>query len=135
MRPDTLHVTLVFLGDVKTARLEALHLAAREVMGKRFELLFDQVRCWEHNRIIHAAPGVIPVALQKLVSDLQCSLTRHGFELEEREYKPHITLLRNARCCNFTLPEMQAVRWFVQEFVMVQGGGPDYPVLARFPLV
>ena len=134
MRPDTLHVTLAFLGEVEVARLEALQLAAREVTARRFELLLNEARYWEHNRIIHAAPGVIPAALLQLVSVLQCSLDRHGFDYDRREYKPHVTLLRNA-CREDPLPGMPAVRWHVRNFAMVQGGGPDYRVLARFPLV
>ncbi len=134
MRPDTLHVTLVFLGDVEVARLEALELAAREVTARHFELVLDEVRYWEHNRIIYAAPGVVPAALLQLVSDMQCGLARHGFDFDRRAYKPHVTLLRNARYGD-PLPEMTTVRWHVKDFAMVQGGGPDYRVLARFPLV
>ena len=134
MRPDTLHVTLVFLGEVEAARLEALQLAAREVRARHFELILDEVRCWEHNRVIYAAPGVVPAALLQLVSDLQCGLERHGFDFDRREYKPHVTLLRNARSGD-PLPGVPAVFWQVKNFAMVQGGGPDYRVLARFPLV
>ena len=58
----------------------------------------------------------------------------HGFDFDRREYKPHVTLLRNARCDD-PLPKMPVVRWHVNDFAMVQGGGPNYQVLARFPLV
>lgn len=135
MRADTLHVTLVFLGEVEKARLEALQLAACEVTARRFELRLNEVHYWEHNRIIYAAPGVIPSALLQLVSNLQDSLTRHSFDFDRREYKPHVTLLRNARRGEDTLPGMPAVRWHVKDFAMVRGGGPEYRVLARFPLV
>lgn len=134
MRTDTLHVTLVFLGEVEKARLEALQLAASEVTARRFELRLNEARYWEHNRIIYAAPSVIPAALLQLVSDLQCSLEKHGFDFARREYMPHVTLLRNARRED-PLPGMPAVRWHVKDFAMVRGGGPEYRVLTRFPLV
>ena len=134
MRPDTLHVTLAFLGDVEVARLEALKLAAREVTARHFELILDKALYWEHNRIIYAAPGAVPAELLQLVSGLECGLAMHGFDFERREYKPHVTLLRNARCGDL-LPEMPTVRWHVNDFAMVQGGGTDYRVLVRFPLV
>ena len=36
---EKLHNTLVFLGEVETARLEALQLAAQEVSGSAFQLV------------------------------------------------------------------------------------------------
>ena len=44
MRPATLHVTLVFLGEVAENRLEALQLAAREVDFQRFDLELLEAR-------------------------------------------------------------------------------------------
>ena len=132
MRADTLHVTLAFLGLVKSSRLEALHLAASEVRAGHFELILDEARFWEHNHIIHAAPSVVPEALQKLVLKLQSSLEGHGFDFDRREYRPHATLLRNARACD--LPKMQPVRLHAKDFALVSST-QEYRVLARYPLV
>jgi len=41
-----LHNTLVFLGDVGIERLEALQLAAQEVSGAAFQVVFDSARYW-----------------------------------------------------------------------------------------
>lgn len=133
MPPRNLHVTLVFLGNVKASRLEALHLAAGEIEAGRFELCIDELCYWQHNKIWHAAPRVIPEGLQHLVGELQSSLGRHGFEFDRREYKPHVTLLRNARMTD--APAVEPLIWPVRDFAMVQGGMADYRVLARFPLV
>ena len=133
MRPQNLHVTLVFLGNVEASRLEALQLAAAEIEVRHFELCLDELRYWEHNRIWHAAPREIPESLRHLVSELQLSLDRHGFDFDRREYKPHVTLLRNARMKD--VPQVEPLRWHVKDFAMVQGGIADYRVLARFPLV
>ena len=43
MRPATLHVTLVFLGEVAENRLEALQLAAREVDFQRKRISYDKL--------------------------------------------------------------------------------------------
>jgi 2'-5' RNA ligase len=62
----------------------------------------------------------------------------HRFKFDQREYKPHVTLLRNARWTDAPLPAMQPVRWQVQDFALVQSGQQNglanYQVLARFPL-
>ncbi|OGT17790.1 MAG: hypothetical protein A2342_02140 [Gallionellales bacterium RIFOXYB12_FULL_54_9] len=173
MSPQTLHATLVFLGEVDVARLEALKLAAEEVVAQRFELCFDVARYWGHNHIVYAAPGIVPVPLQYLVSELERHLVQHRFKFDtphsnlprevegaivpshlglksdfekdmltsglvnpSREYKPHVTLMRNVHWSDEILPEMQPVHWRVSEFVLLQSepGEAHYPVLASFPL-
>jgi 2'-5' RNA ligase len=138
MRADTLHSTLVFLGEVEPRRLEALQLAAREVSGKPFGIGFDAARYWGHNHIVYAAPQRVPEALCALVKELESRLRKHRFRFEAREYKPHVTLLRHSKWSDTPLPEMAAVHWPVADFVLVQSlrdeNGPHYEVLARFEL-
>ena len=156
MLGETLHNTLVFIGDVEQAKLEALQLAAQEVKGETFELCFDMARYWGHNHIAYAAPGEMPQQLAQLVSVLEQRLMTHRFKFDQREYKPHVTLLRNARRTDAPkagnpqpasgraeltppLPAMQPVRWQIKDFALVQSEQKDglasYRVLARFPLL
>lgn len=69
---------------------------------------------------------------------LEQRLRKHRFRFEPREYKPHVTLLRHAKWSDEPLPKMDAVRWAVSDFVLVQSlrdeRGPHYEVLARFAL-
>ncbi len=138
MRHETLHNTLVFIGEIEPCRLEALQLAAQEVSGHGFELRLDVARYWGHNHIVYAAPARVSQQLRKLVSALEKSLSRHGFKFEQREYKPHVTLLRNAHWTDVPLPEMQAASWQIKDFALMetvlQDGATNYRVLARFPL-
>ena len=132
MRPDTLHLTLLFLGNVAMQRVETLKLAVEEISGAGFELCLDEVRYWQHNHIVYAAPGVVPQALRQLVKELERLASAHEFQFEQRKYQPHITLLRNVQSC--VLPEVSQLVWSVKEFVMVQSHQGVYNVLARFPL-
>lgn len=138
MRADTLHSTLVFLGEVAAHRLEALRLAAQEVTGTAFEIEFDIARYWGHNHIVYAAPQLVPIELTELVRTLEQHLRKHRFHFEPREFKPHVTLLRHAQWSDAPLPMMDSVRWPAREFVLVQSlsdeQGPRYEVLARFKL-
>ena len=138
MRGETLHNTLVFIGNVELYGLEVLQLAAQEVSGEGFELCFDEARYWGHNHIVYAAPRHVPQQLTQLVELLGQRLTAHRFKFDRREYKPHVTLLRNARWSDAPLPPMQQVCWQVADFALVQSvprdGLTDYRVLARFPL-
>jgi 2'-5' RNA ligase len=134
MHGETLHNTLVFIGNIGQPRLEALHLAAQEVSGEGFELCFDDARYWGHNHIVYAAPGHAPQHLTQLVSVLEQSMIRHRFKFERRAYKPHVTLLRNAHWLDTPLPAMPPVCWQIKGFSLVQSMPQEYRVLARFPL-
>jgi 2'-5' RNA ligase len=139
MRADTLHSTLTFLGEVETHRLEALCLAAAEVVAQRVAVTFDVARYWGHNHIVYAAPQHVPAALGELQSELTRCLRKHHFSFDPREFKPHVTLLRHAKWTDAPLPEMSAVHWQAREFVLVCSLGDErgarYEVLARFGLV
>jgi len=138
MLGETLHATLVFIGRIEQARLEALQLAAQEVGAEGFELSFDEAHYWGHNHIVYAAPRHVPQQLMQLVDALGQRLTRHRFKFDQREHKPHVTLLRNARWTDASLPAMQPVCWQIRDFALVQSAHQDglegYRVLARFPL-
>lgn len=138
MRADTLHATLVFLGDVSIHRLEALKLAAQEAEGMAFDFRLDSARYWGHNHIAYAAPSVVPPALPALVNELERRLRAHRFRFDLHAYKPHVTLLRHAKWSDDPLPLMPEVVWRAHDFVLVQSlrdeQGARYEVLARFPL-
>jgi len=138
MRSATLHVTLVFLGNVAQHRLEALKLVGQEAEGKSFDLSFDKAHYWGHNHIAYAATDIIPPQLLQLVHVLERLLNQHHFQFERREYKPHVTLLRNAKWNDVPLPEMNKVVWQVKNFALLQSvpndEGAHYRVLAKFRL-
>lgn len=136
MRADTLHVTLVFIGEIERSRLLSLQLAAREVIASRFSVCFTAIRYWQHNRILYAGTDLVPDALLQLVSQLQNSLTRHNFNFASHLYTPHVTLLRRAHLPETPLPNMKPVCWKVKDYVLVESkeGVADYRVLARFAL-
>ena len=138
MRTDTLHSTLVFLGDVDEYRLEAVQLAAFETKSRSFDLKLTGACYWGHNHIVYAAPDETPLQLADLVRELETRLRKHRFHIEKQPYKPHVTLLRNAQWSDAPLPQLPAVSWKFNDFVLVQSmrdeqGAPHYEVLARFP--
>jgi 2'-5' RNA ligase len=137
MRADTLHVTLVFLGDVVRHRLEALRLAAQEVRGAPFDLTLAHARYWGHNHVVYAEPHGVPPQLVRLVGDLRQRLHMHRFHFDSQTYKPHVTLLRHGKWNDAPLPLMSEVTWRVRDFALLQSvrdeRGASYGVLARIP--
>jgi 2'-5' RNA ligase len=136
MRADTLHCTLVFLGEVEEHRLEALQLVAQEATFQPFALALSAAYYWGHNHIVYAAPDETPPELAEQVTSLQDILRKHRFRFEERPYKAHVTLLRHAQWTDAPLPPMPAVRWQARDFVLVRSLSDAqcarYEVLCRF---
>jgi 2'-5' RNA ligase len=136
MQKETLHLTLVFIGNVLLERLPELKSLAARVEAGAFDLMLGKTGWWSHNRIAWAAPNATPEPLQELVSRLQAALRQAGFDFDGRqEYAPHVTLLRNAVCEAETMPAAEPVPWPVGEFVLLQSmAGASYQILGRWKL-
>jgi len=136
-KPDNLHITLVFLGNVAVSRLDELKVLASKLVGNPFSLCFTAPGCWRHNQIVWAAPEQIPQYLINLVKALECSLQSAGFSFDERPYAPHLTLLRKARWDPPRHAPKQ-INWEINEFVLVHSNraqsGSQYEVIGRWPL-
>ena len=135
-RAESIHLTLAFLGDVTLDRLAKAKEAAAGVWLDSFSLYLDQAGCWRHNGVGWVAPNRVPQALLGLAHDLEGRLREAGFELDDRPYSPHITLVRKARCAHLEL-RIEPVEWPVHDFVLVQSqletSGSRYTVIGRWP--
>ncbi len=138
MRADTLHSTLLFIGNIEPGRLESLQEAALQVRAEPFTLCFDEPRHWEQNHIVYAAPRNVPARLAALVASLEQRMQMSGYKFDQRRYQSHVTLLRNASCAAGSLPSVEPVCWQISEFVLLQSehmeGRAAYRILSRIPL-
>lgn len=141
MRQETIHLTLAFLGDVPEVRLPELAQRAAAIRLPGFELCLDRLGFWRHNRLLWAG-GKTPPALLGLVDALRATLADAGLPADggRREFTPHITLLRKLPAA-VDLPQQRAIApfsWPCRRFVLVRSrlsaSGPDYQILAEFPL-
>lgn len=137
-RAETIHLTLLFVGNVPRTILPVLQASAADIRLPAFELVFDQVHCWRHNRIAFLTTSQTPPTLLDLVTGLECRLDRLGIPFDRRPYVPHVTLVRHADC-RPDGPSIQPIGWPVREFVLVESTleaqGPWYQVLNRYPLM
>ncbi len=98
VRPELLHVTLKFLGEItpeQTPALQALAAAAAEGVSP-FELVLDTTGAFpnlERPRVVWAGAEAIPDPLATLHARLNGALADWGFK-PEREFTPHVTLGR-----------------------------------------
>ena len=136
-RPESIHLTLAFLGDVAEARVEDAIGAARSVRGARHALPIERAKVWMHNRVGWVGPQRTPRVLTHLTDSLRERLLAQGFAIESRPFSAHVTLLRNAAKSS-RLPPLPALEWPVDEFTLVRSRlsqkGSSYEVLARFGL-
>ena len=136
MKPDTLHMTLVFLGDTPIEKLETIRGIASAMDIHKFRLAFGRAACWRHNKVGFLSPDESPPELLQLVYGLEDKLEEAGIAFDERPYKPHLTLLRNTRCT--THVPFESIAWNIEEFVLVSSTtretGPVYQLIGRWPL-
>ena len=141
-RPETLHLTLLFLGNFPVDRIPELIAAARTVRFSRFSLCPDRLGAWTHNRLLWAGCSEVPPALVALVASLQRSVAIAGLcsEPVAQALVPHLTLVRKLA----RQPAVDQLRanwpplaWPVSEFVLLQSQrdrlGSHYVTLAHFP--
>jgi RNA 2',3'-cyclic 3'-phosphodiesterase len=141
------HLTLAFLGEVDEDRLPELTrrmgLAARRHRPFDVQLAglgaFNNAR---RARILWVGVGGDREALVRLADSVGAGARRAKVALEERRYRPHMTLGRRRAPADLgeTLDRDDAYRgppWTVAQFVLVRshlGSAVRHEVLERFPL-
>lgn len=98
-RTDNIHLTLVFLGDVKDSVAENLARAMDEVVAgvPPFELKVEGLDSFgrgRYPRVIWAGVTGDTGPLTRIQSLLSDAAMDEGVEVDERPYRPHLTLGR-----------------------------------------
>jgi 2'-5' RNA ligase len=102
VRPESIHLTLKFLGYVDPSSISRL-LSVLKPIGKKQHVfsidvhglgVFPQVK---HPRIFWIGLTGNTQALQELVLEIEAALEPLGFPPEEKAYHPHLTLARIKR--------------------------------------
>lgn len=120
MRPDTLHLTLAFLGRVADDRIPELRelLHARRWTGG--SLTLDCYGRFRGPRIVWAGSSQFVPWLDRMHAALWRALFRLGFETAEEPFRPHLSLLRHADPQDLAaLPAPRPVVWAARRLVLV----------------
>jgi RNA 2',3'-cyclic 3'-phosphodiesterase len=92
--PANMHVTLSFLGQVHTARLEVIEQALAAIRGERISLELDGFGIFDRVGVLYANVKKSPPLLA-LAEQVVAAMEGIGFAREKRPYSPHITLTRS----------------------------------------
>jgi 2'-5' RNA ligase len=95
-RRENLHLTLVFLGEIEPGKIAEIKKIMAKIDVKRFILKLSGFGWFKRNSGSICWVGVEKnSALTELYQQLCDGLLKSGFDIEQREYKPHITLSRD----------------------------------------
>lgn len=137
LRRHDLHMTLAFVGDVDESRIGALREMASAIESPSFTLKLDRCGCWVHSEVAWVGCLHTPPELVELASTLGEGLVNTGYPTERRRFKPHITLLRRARC-DARLAVGHSIKWKVDKFMLAQSHlaqtGATYDILGHWNL-
>jgi len=96
VRPESLHITLKFIGEQPTERVEGITERLRRVESSAFEIRAGGYRFFPTAKAprvfwigIHAGPQ-----LAELAGSIDMATAELGIPREERPYSPHLTLAR-----------------------------------------
>jgi len=133
--PDTLHLTVVFVGTVAASAVEAIRDAGASLRWEGFPLSVDTLGSFARAGIAWAAPKRTPGALDRMNRHLVDKLAERGIGSETRPYRPHVTL---ARRCERTVDAAvePPIAWNVDAVVLMSSRllseGPRYEPIARW---
>lgn len=134
MLAANLHLTVHFLGSLPADRLSTVQDIVARTPVEPFTLELGETGAFPKARVAWLAPLATPPALAGLHARLRDALQDAGFELENRAFRPHVTL---ARPCREMPPAWPGppVAWRVDHAVLCRSDGTDdgvrYTVVAR----
>ncbi|OZI17026.1 2'-5' RNA ligase [Bordetella genomosp. 7] len=137
MRPDTLHLTLAFLGAVDADRVPDLVAQTLSQPALPGRITLDRYGVFRRQGIVWAGPADPQAALQNTYDRLWDWLEPMGWRRPAQAFRPHVTLLRRASQLDNLPPAPPPANWAYDGYVLVQSrpqnGVANYQVLARSP--
>jgi 2'-5' RNA ligase len=129
MQRETLHMTLLFLGDVMREHIPQLVQQVDKVKCEPFAFGLGALQCWRHNRIAYAGLEEDVRELHQLATQLQVASEAAGISFDRRAFTPHVTLVRKLDKPFETAP-IELPQWQVSGFALVESllpaEGPRY---------
>ncbi len=135
--PETLHMTLAFLGEVATAQIPAIEKIGDGINAASFNYTVNIAGCFPRAQIAWLGEKETPWHLFELQKNLQTLLADAKLGHDTRTFRPHITVVRHVET-PFADHAVAPVRWPVNQFCLVSvrsaPAGPAYDVLRSWPL-
>lgn len=152
IHPDDYHITLKFLGDTPDAKIVDItqQLQAIAVQCPSYSLSLGDLGAFgppQSPQILWAGLQGDVDSLTRMQQRIEQQLTTIGFPVEERAFRPHLTIARRYagkqpfnRQLLPTIQKTEQIRlpWSEQKIVLYRSHlnrSPMYEAIARFPLI
>ncbi|MBN8478464.1 MAG: RNA 2',3'-cyclic phosphodiesterase [Burkholderiales bacterium] len=135
-RPDTLHLTLVFVGTLPASRVGEAIGAAGAIAWQRCQLDIDRLGAFVRAGVAWAGPTGIVESLAAGQRALIAALAQCGIDTDPRPWRPHVTLARG--CVRPLAGRIDPpITWEVDRVVLMGSrlarDGPRYREIASWP--
>lgn len=151
VKPENLHLTLKFLGEIGEERVQGLveTLSSSLLHLPPFTFTLEGAGAFprpDRPKVLWAGIGEGKETLLRLAREVEAVCGRCGFPAEERPFSPHLTIgrVRSMRGLDRLAEELQGTAFQgekteAREIVLFQSvlsphGGPAYTPLAELPL-
>ncbi len=128
------HITLAYIGEFPEQRIDEMLDAKRAITVEPFRLRFDRLEFWARPKVAALVAPTVPSELEQLVDALKECMSFAGLEPEQRTYRPHVTVVRNARPFETQrLAQAAVMEWSSFELVesVSEAGGVTYRPLVK----
>jgi 2''-5'' RNA ligase len=135
---ENFHLTLKFLGGCRSRRkspISARPLPTFEPPGVPLRVALDRLDVWRRAGVLVLASEQASPQLLRLVYALEQAMLPFGFEDSPKEFRPHLTLMRDYRV---PVPESATPPEFylrADHFTLFESHKGRYRALAEWPLV
>jgi RNA 2',3'-cyclic 3'-phosphodiesterase len=131
---SNLHITLAFLGEVSEQAQQELEEKVSLIKIEPFNIELTRIGWWKKPQILWIGTTDIPKPLQQLVKSIKKCVKQQGLKIDQREYKPHVTIARKVK--KVVIPkDTFKINWEVSSFVLVisesTNSGVDYQIIHK----
>jgi 2'-5' RNA ligase len=131
---ENLHVTLVFLGQVESSRIESLLGLMTRLDPPGCELVIDRSGWFRRPRAGWIGCSDVPAQALAFQQALENGVQKLGFSLDAQPWKPHVTVYRKMRMAPAIVP-FKPIRWQLDSYNLMASeqrpGGVQYRSLGH----
>ncbi len=136
LRPESLHFTLLFLGEVPTEKMREVYAWGDAVTCPPFDLTVDAHSSFRDGKVAWLGCRDPSPGLLRLEQQLGENASRGGFQRADN-FIPHLTVARDCRYFPPAGPIENEIRWHVNQFALLRSDplkGAGYTMLEYWNL-